>query len=1699
MSKRIGMILGVVAFLALAAAAQAAQVNILYNSQVQERLSLPSESLLDVRTTITSADQTRTNYNVRVRVFSGDIDYALKDIFIYECRKEDPVACAAATPTAYQETADHLRSWTAVSDREGSDPVAPRTGNLMILARLEGPNGDVWQGSFVHIRRARKADDPQVIPNPSATAEINARTLESVQYIKNFISAYGVLLPFNSQFVSGISFRANRIYSLSASAEELGQSPPVLHPSSSSPQLNSITSDFNIIFSDVGGEIADAMTAVPSPSPVLGNRRCEEGEDSFTACYDCGCIQGFYCDLADPADLSTGVCKNPGIMTLTAVPVSTSLSVSDCTQDFSLNITATVNNPPSGLPSSLTGIAAIDGSEHDADCVRSGQYGKYACTVRMAPTVQCGGSKEDTLTSIAGNSLTFRLAYTDGPNQAVRDARAPFSNIKVTYNCGCSSGSYCDSGTNTCETDDLSVSVVSMRTKIDNYQPPTDHITFTVQVNNQPTGLRFPYVDFTLGELNIDTVRINQSVTGKINCPPSGSDTYECDINFSIPNYNSANTYLYKGNRLAFRFEYTDGIGNRVAKDIQTSIPDVTITSQTCGDHVANQGETQSTCCVDVLCSSGSYCDTGTSACKAESGIGLSVDSLRPGILFDAEKAHTINISLTINNTPANFTIVDRVHKIGGQQSGYDLECSVTNKLLGRVRCLLSVPPKQDCPANCAIRDNSLELTISYPDGDLPVGRTKTLSAAFQDIQITPVYHCGDGRQEVNVNESVLNCCVDFPCRDAPAFGPNYYCDYDPQSASKPQCRALDGIRLVIQSPTTPVSLDSCETTNEVHVLAHIENEPAKMKLENVAGIINGENAEDVTCRESRSFTQGSNRTYNCSISIPAEPTCSRGDVYEYGPNSIALAITFNTGNSERPELRTLLADLPNITARQGTQSMFDISEQLRDDIEEALKDIQRHAKKLEKNVEQCTKLLLVGAAANFLAPIAGMGIGYAKTSGKDQVTGVQGASLTGDEKSRIIASETSTWATVGKAAFDSINVYCQAVTQMRLIEIQIDQIHILNAQIDACLALTQHVMDTGGCRGQETACFGQIQGCISQIQQMGAVATGISNQMIQVGNSLSSQTDRIVQSFQRNTNAVWNAQNRRFLGGPADANTRLNVQCQENTINGHVCCEYQNTRAAGQQREAILRVNTPLGSQRCREYGVALDSVDNLIGRDLLNGPTAISSILRKNFGVHSFQLICDGQPVSGEVVTINYLDDPDDGGPLPCTGVVDNSDLVLNVLAVQGDTVTVEASARTGDSCTIAWGDDTEPLPFTGGQSIVHTYANPGEYTIKLSCARPSGSGTLTPVDLPRDVVIADTSVSSTQPAILLLDASEITDSSAKISWTSSGACVGSPGKLGAVLKWEEAGQPFSGSPGKTTAKRSQTESDSITIGDGANGAPLEPGKTYTVLLECTGTDESSRNIRTTTFTTLGGVETAQPQVTLLESIRTSDTEAEIIWSTNTGCDSVRIEWGEDQRFLNGLLNTAGPTQADIENRMPIGAIAGRESQYRLQCFDSGIAVTFGTGTVSAQAGIRTVAISPPPANTGSGSVAPPQATTGNTRTIGTLITPTVTTSGGKTQFPGMPTSNRFSGPTRAGIQWITTSHCIGFGTTPGVLITYGINSLTGSGEIRTSDGYDASSILIGGGVFGESPLDPDTNYNYRFVCTGDDGSWAAVNSNF
>ena len=1024
----------------------ATNINILFNGATQETVTYDQEQLVNKQITIkhNPSDITWTDVKILVTLNSASLSHTINKIYLFKCNQLTPTECVYSAPQVFDHWIDTELLWNDISEREGAG-LYPQVANLFFLIKLKDINERVsWVGFWTQIRRTNY-NVFDVISYQTNNIDIYVKSLEFVEPVKMYIENK-LMIPFN--WLEKVTFTdATKVYGVGSSGNEIEQSPPVFQTAvPSGTVITAINKDYYFIFPETSSGIAAPVTLNLNPSFECGNGFCESdlGETTETCCYDCGCENGYYCSV-DPDNPSNGECKDPSKISLGVTGVSVE-KVTDCTEEFPVKINLKLENAPKGLISqSVAGKLTLNEKTYSLTC-SGGPV--YQCETQLRLETLCGSGS----LTMGPGEINLTINYYDGPNQKTKDLGTVFSGISVNYECNCNEGYYCDTGTHKCESEDaITLGITSLSSYLDNYKEG-DKINLTAKIFNPPTGLVLIDASANL------SLREGQVSPGTPQCTgPTQDYEYRCEIPFQIVGYSNQKSYTFDPNYLTFTVTYNDGSVSKT-RDLSVRFGPISIPSQFCGDGSCNMGETPETCCRDCGCvNENDYCDL-SKGCLPLDNITLSIQSVSPQTVKDCREKHLIKIVAKINNIPTDTSLDYYEYVQNGLTYNWDLQCE---QITGdSYECGLTIPELEESGCSLPARivgNNLLRLSVTFPDGDNPA-KTKVLEAEFQNITVIPVYHCGDGVCESDLNENASNCCYDCPCSDDPAYGDDYYCEYDKETYLG-SCLPKNQIKLVVDSPTRPITLKSCEINNEINVKLHIENKPSMLMVENTYAMLNNSNAEMFFCEEERKY---GNFTYNCTLTVPSIAECTRGGVYKYYPNKVFFFVSFLNG-PEKEETMTLSDDLPPITIKQNIKTVHDIIQEVIKEMRARLHKTIQIARDLFSWYKKCMDMAMV---IGYLTIFGIVGVGVYGGLVKKWDIKKWGEAV---EKTGLIGTELlQTWIS-----------FCELISQVYKLNIKIQELEIKMIRMEKCIEMNQHMLDTGQCKGNEERCFSQMLRCV--------------------------------------------------------------------------------------------------------------------------------------------------------------------------------------------------------------------------------------------------------------------------------------------------------------------------------------------------------------------------------------------------------------------------------------------------------------------------------------------------------------------------------------------------------------------------------------------------------------------------------------------
>jgi hypothetical protein len=519
------------------------------------------------------------------------------------------------------------------------------------------------------------------------------------------------------------------------------------------------------------------------------------------------------------------------------------------------------------------------------------------------------------------NPVTLKLNPSFNCGDDICDTVKGESSANCCYDCPCSSGYYCDGGTEgNCKLESL----ISLGL----YEVPDTSVTncneqhiinITVEVNNAPSDMDLTRTEYRLDNITYTTL-----------CEEITTNVYECTIIVPAMPDCHGGEYSIGPNYLEFGISYSDGPGSGT-KNLITQFPNIVVGSFTCGQDGCQSGlgENSDNCCYDCGCSQG-YCDIEDSAqpstgiCKHDINVGNLYATASPTHFYTHNDAagDIVNLMLEINNAPANLDITESSCEIActGCSVYCDVSCSEitsSDPSVFNASCLLTFIIGSYDSTNDYSLSPTLNLSVSYNNGSSG-DITKTLTKPLNTISVGSSW-CGDNVCAPNENQ--LNCCYDCGCSDG------YYCDTTDINAptAGDSCKPERGIRLVVDGVETN-TFDYHDISHYTILAAHVENAPSS--LEGVTSCMFG-NGSYMYCNMvcERSGDNSTSHMLQCNLSIPVidykispfyNPSTKKITI---GPNTMNYSVTYNNGSGlVSKELSTDFSDINiNVKSRCGS------------------------------------------------------------------------------------------------------------------------------------------------------------------------------------------------------------------------------------------------------------------------------------------------------------------------------------------------------------------------------------------------------------------------------------------------------------------------------------------------------------------------------------------------------------------------------------------------------------------------------------------------------------------------------------------------------------------------------------------------------------------------------------------------------------
>jgi hypothetical protein len=872
-------------------AAFATQVSISYGGFPPVEASMPSYVNREIAAV--TDDPFKINYNLQIDLTAAS-ESSLEGVYMYKCKGLNPTDCITSVSPDFYEFVNNSVNlelpWQEFTDKTYG---YPQTGNILFLVKVNTP-GKTWV-SYWHkiVRSSSSFTPPYHFTYDIDTVELDASSLDFVQQIKTFVENNG-MIPFNwinfARFIG-----AGMLYEIRA------ENPPSFQTDVySGNQISSLAKEYSIIFPEVV-DVENGITLNLNPSymcPGDGDNDGDDcdsslGENSANCCYDCGCPGGQYCDV--------GLGCNPFSSVYLEVIPPTNTVVSNCNVENTVRVTLRLNDRPSDL--SITGQSYIlNGSGSKPFSCPEGPSSIYTCDIIVPADPNC----DEGSFLLTDNSITFDVEYSDGPDMLSLSYEIGFPDIEVgswvcgdfscdsilgetqsncCYDCGCSSGFYCDissgadpnTGSCSLELNENNINIMNLYPSVfSHYSQGGETAAFDLQITNKPRSLSinsFDCASSCVFDSDVCSSSCSISCSEEVSTDPEVYNS-TCEVLFTISNYNKEYGYSITPN-LTLSMNYKNG-SSVINQQLSKGFGPVVIGPHWCGDGVCNVDESFSSCCYDCGCPEEEFCNTVDPNKPSEGDVciedkmDLVIDNITNTVFVDQNLQHKLNITARVTSIPNGFSPYAYSCELWGDKIPCNLQCSPLGQGVDyEFECEIYVPKiTYKNATKIVIEPNELKINFGFNNGSEV--ETKYLSAYFDDIIIEQIYHCGFDGCETYLGEDVDNCCIDCPCIDK--YGDDYVCvpgGTNPDSSCIPKSSIVLAFNEVEPSPV------ECEIMPRSHgggcsffgktanvFTFTVTNPPADLELVNARYKYEGETV-DVGCYENKSIGVG---VYECPL-----------------------------------------------------------------------------------------------------------------------------------------------------------------------------------------------------------------------------------------------------------------------------------------------------------------------------------------------------------------------------------------------------------------------------------------------------------------------------------------------------------------------------------------------------------------------------------------------------------------------------------------------------------------------------------------------------------------------------------------------------------------------------------------------------------------------------------------------------------------
>ena len=577
-----------------------------------------------------------------------------------------------------------------------------------------------------------------------------------------------------------------------------------------------------------------------------------------------------------------------------------------CNQPHDFNVTLSIENHPDNfIVTSKTLI--LNGSMQVSirDCWESGE--RIYCNLTLPTLPNCGEGSY----LLSPNIINFTVDFTDEAGTSfTRTLTTQISDINIQSwicgdgqcqqdlgesqqncccDCGCPDDYYCDRDIG-CMPEPSSFDFILKSAS-------STKAIFDLRIDNAPKDLSIDILLYNFDCLKAEIAHCDILQTS-ISCQPgtwsSGTYQTECEFDYQIPDYESTVDFLIDFD-LNLTLHYSDcetPVEKLLSKHISFAL-----NKQYCGNGIPEPeiGETSSSCCLDVPCPAGQYCDLADyeidlilsnqrspkdfgdafkNRCRSLDAFRIKQISAEKAVAYTSvsQGYRTImpefNVTLEFEGVPESLKDVSRASCTLDQ--GLRQDCTDTSRCCQVERCWIN-----GSKVICQVRSLPILLIHQVPAGHFSIqldlslkfnNGTQEIEKSFQgttnfELEVRP--KCGNGWLEEDLGESIENCC-----QDAELFG--YSCEYGltcvPEIGKCVNLSAIDGF---LKLPEGPQSCEhsfaeaECVFDTSIEIVS-THPKDINVSLENVKILI-GEKNYQTSCEEAERIESGT--VFKCDIS----------------------------------------------------------------------------------------------------------------------------------------------------------------------------------------------------------------------------------------------------------------------------------------------------------------------------------------------------------------------------------------------------------------------------------------------------------------------------------------------------------------------------------------------------------------------------------------------------------------------------------------------------------------------------------------------------------------------------------------------------------------------------------------------------------------------------------------------------------------